>query len=316
MIFLALFALLACLLLIAGLCYWIYNTKKQLNYIERVLDDIISGNPNRRLVVYVNSETAEICYKINRIGTSFQEEKIRMLQMEEATQQLMTNLAHDIRTPLTTLIGYLECIHMGIATGDVETEYFDRALDKAQNMKEYIDKIFEWFRLCAEEDKYKIEPQDFIQLTCVAIKKWITVFEANNIDYEIAFPDELIVAMLDPVGYQIIVDNLIQNVICHSKASKIEICIQKNKSEVTLTIRDNGIGISKEDVAHIFERLYKCDKGRMDSGTGLGLSIAKKLTEIMKGKIDVESVYGQCTSFMVTFQITGSGLLVSEDEEC
>lgn len=304
MIYIFLLTLLASLIVILGLLFRIYGIKKQLSYIEHVLDDIISNNPNHRLLVHANDETAEICYKINRIGTAFQEEKTRMLQMEETTQQLMTNLAHDIRTPLTTLIGYLDCIHRGGVTDDAKSEYFERALDKAQNMKNYIDKIFEWFRLCAGEDKYTVEPQDFTELTRVAIKKWITVFEINNIDYDIVLPDELIVVMLDPVGYQMIVDNLIQNVVCHSMASKIEICAQKNNNEVTLTIRDNGIGISQEDVKHIFERLYKCDKGRKGTGNGLGLNITQKLVELMKGKISVDSVYGQYTSFVLSFLVT------------
>ena len=71
-----------------------------------------------------------------------------------------------------------------------------------------------------------------------------------------------------------ILNNLIQNVISHSRADKIEIALTKKKRDMEITVTDNGIGIEKEDLKHIFERLYKCDKGRSEKGSGLGLSLS------------------------------------------
>ena len=98
-------------------------------------------------------------------------------------------------------------------------------------------------------------------------------------------------------------DNLIQNVIAHSHAGKIKIALSKQENHMELLLADNGVGIEKEDLKHIFERLYKCDKGRSEKGSGLGLSIVHQLVEKMGGNITVESVPGKGTEFMLLFPL-------------
>ncbi len=100
-----------------------------------------------------------------------------------------------------------------------------------------------------------------------------------------------------------ILNNLIQNVLAHSQADRIGITMQKQNETVQILLVDNGIGIGKEDLKHIFERLYKCDKGRSEKGSGLGLSIVYQLVEKMNGKITVESEEGKGTVFTVTFPL-------------
>ena len=100
-----------------------------------------------------------------------------------------------------------------------------------------------------------------------------------------------------------IVNNLIQNVIAHSHADKIKIALSKKENNMELLLADNGVGIEKEDLKHIFERLYKCDKGRSEKGSGLGLSIVHQLVEKMGGSITVESLPGKGTEFMLLFPL-------------
>ena len=100
-------------------------------------------------------------------------------------------------------------------------------------------------------------------------------------------------------------NNLIQNVISHSRADKIEIALTKKKRDMEITVTDNGIGIEKEDLKHIFERLYKCDKGRSEKGSGLGLSIVHQLVEKMNGTITAESTQGNGTTFILLFPLVG-----------
>ena len=96
---------------------------------------------------------------------------------------------------------------------------------------------------------------------------------------------------------------LIQNVIAHSHADKIKIALSKKENNMELLLADNGVGIEKEDLKHIFERLYKCDKGRSEKGSGLGLSIVHQLVEKMGGSITVESLPGKGTEFMLLFPL-------------
>lgn len=130
---------------------------------------------------------------------------------------------------------------------------------------------------------------------------WIPVFEDKQIEYNIDIPEQPFRVKLDADSYMRILNNLIQNVLAHSHADKIEITMQKQNKTVRILLADNGIGIGKEDLKHIFERLYKCDKGRSEKGSGLGLSIVYQLVEKMNGTITAESTEGKGTIFTVTF---------------
>ena len=100
-----------------------------------------------------------------------------------------------------------------------------------------------------------------------------------------------------------IINNLIQNVMAHSHANKIKIALSMKETNMELLLADNGVGIEKEDLKHIFERLYKCDKGRSQKGSGLGLSIVHQLVEKMSGSITVESFPGKGTTFILLFPL-------------
>ena len=100
-----------------------------------------------------------------------------------------------------------------------------------------------------------------------------------------------------------VLNNLIQNVIAHSHADRIEMILSKQSGNMKILLADNGIGIEKEDLKHIFERLYKCDKGRSEKGSGLGLSIVHQLVEKMNGTITAESVPGKGTAFTLIFSL-------------
>ena len=149
----------------------------------------------------------------------------------------------------------------------------------------------------------EIEVVEIAELTRNILIDWIPVFEDKQIEYNIDIPEQPFWVKLDMDSYMRILNNLIQNVLAHSQADRIGITMQKQNETVQILLADNGIGIGKEDLKHIFERLYKCDKGRSEKGSGLGLSIAYQLVEKMNGKITVESEEGKGTVFTVTFPL-------------
>ncbi len=133
--------------------------------------------------------------------------------------------------------------------------------------------------------------------------KSIPIFEDKQVDYDIDIPEQPVRVRLDMDSYMRIVNNLIQNVIAHSHANKIKIVLSKKENNMKLLLADNGVGIEKDDLKHIFERLYKCDKGRSEKGSGLGLSIVHQFVEKMGGSITVESFPGEGTEFMLLFPL-------------
>ena len=129
----------------------IRQVKKKIKETLGVLAEIRQGNGNRRILAATSELTAPIAYEINDIVSSYEKELASLRKAEETNKQLMTSLSHDVRTPLTTLIGYLDAVHKGIVTGREKDEYTEIARHKAYDLKEYIDVLFDWFKLNSGE---------------------------------------------------------------------------------------------------------------------------------------------------------------------
>lgn len=281
----------------------IRRVKNQIVEMTEALADIKDGNGNRRILSKTNEIIAPLAYEMNDIIVSYEDRLASFRQTEENNKQLMTSLSHDVRTPLTTLIGYLDAAHKGIVTGKDKDDYIETARRKAHDLKEYIDVLFDWFKLNSDEFVIAMDKVETVELTRNILIDWIPVFEDKQIDYSIDIPEQPFWVKLDSDAYMRILNNLIQNVISHSHADKIGISLSKQHKNIKILVMDNGIGIEKEDLEHIFERLYKCDKGRSEKGSGLGLSIVHQLVEKMNGTITVESVEGEGTTFKIFFPL-------------
>lgn len=281
----------------------ISRVKKQISDITDALTDVKNGNGNRRILLDTTELMAPLAYEINDIILSYENRLSAFQQTEETNKQLMTSLSHDVRTPLTTLIGYLDAIHKERVVGKERDSYFETARRKAYDLKEYIDVLFDWFKLNSNEFTMQINAIEATELTRNILIDWIPIFEDKEITYSIDIPEQPLQVNLDSEGYMRILNNLIQNIIAHSYADRIELTLSKQKEYMKILLSDNGIGIEKEDLKHIFERLYKCDKGRAEKGSGLGLSIVHQLVEKMNGTITVKSIQGNGTEFTLLFPL-------------
>ena len=284
-------------------CLIVRRVKKQISEMSDALADVKNGNGNRRILSAANELIAPLAYEINDIIVSYENRFFAFRQTDETNRQLMTSLSHDVRTPLTTLIGYLDAAHKGIVTGKDRDDYIETARRKAHDLKEYIDVLFDWFKLGSDEFAMEINTIEAGKLTRDILIDWRPIFEDKQIEYHIDIPEQPFRVRLDTDGYMRVLNNLIQNVIAHSHADRIEMILSKQSGNMKILLADNGIGIEKEDLKHIFERLYKCDKGRSEKGSGLGLSIVHQLVEKMNGTITAESVPGKGTAFTLIFSL-------------
>ncbi len=223
--------------------------------------------------------------------------------MEETSKQLMTDISHDVRTPLTTLIGYLDAVHRGSVTGIEREKYIETARRKAYDLKEYIDALFDWSKLSSDEFSVTIKRVELAELTRNIMIDWIPILEDHKIEYSIEIPECAVTVNLDSDSYRRIINNLLQNSISHSHADYIVVALIEREAEIQISVADNGVGIQKEDLTRIFSRLYKCDKGRGERGSGLGLSIACRLAEKMGGRLTVDSTVGQGATFILTLPV-------------
>lgn len=289
------------LLLIFCLIYKLKHINEQISFIKDVLADMKAGNLNRRILVQENDRTKQICYDINQIAINSQSQLIHQKQSEQAYKRLMTSLSHDVKTPLASLVGYLEAVESQLVTGKEKDEYIHVAHEKAQYLKHFVEHLFEWVKLDSGEQVFHFEVSDLNEITRNIMADWILVLENSHFEYEIDIPEEEYPVRMDSNAYTRVINNLLQNVMVHSGGSKILLRIAKEQQRVMVIIADNGKGIASEKLPHIFERLYQCDNSRSAKGNGLGLAITRELVNAHKGTITVNSALDRGTEFVISF---------------
>lgn len=226
---------------------------------------------------------------------------IQHRQADQAYKRLMTSLSHDVKTPLASLVGYLEAIESGLVAGEEKEKYIYVASEKAQHLKHFVESLFEWVKLDAKEQIFHFEQIDLNELTRNIIADWVPVLENSHFEYKIEIPETEYPIRIDPNAYTRILNNLLQNVIIHSNGDKVVLSVSHDGEQAQIVVGDNGKGISSDDLPHIFERMYQCDHSRSGKGNGLGLSITKELVNAHKGKISVVSTPGSGTMFTILF---------------
>ena len=318
------FLLAISLLLNIVLCSKVISINKKISESIEVLDDIKKGNGNRKILSKDEDNFSEIIYKINEIVYIYEEKLAEFRKKENANNQLLTSLSHDIRTPLTSIIGYTDAIkkellkdglndkydlqnvienNNTLENNNVIENYIDIVREKSYSLKEYLDNVFDWFKLNSNEFYLDLKDTEITELSRNIIKSWIVIFEEKDIDFDIEIEEKEIICNLDQNAYARVINNIIQNAVEHSKTKKIQISIKESNKKIFITIKDFGVGIEPDDLEHIFDRLYKCDKARNKVGSGLGLYITKELIEKMNGCINVKSEIGEGTEFEITFEI-------------
>ena len=275
------------------------RVRQQLSFINEALKDLKDGNLNRRVLTQKNDMTRQICYDINEIAITSQSRLIQQKQAEQAYKRLMTSLSHDVKTPLASLVGYLEAIESGLVEGAEKDEYIHVAFEKANRLKEFVATRLEWVKLDAGEQIYHFSVFDINELTRNVVAEWVPILESADMEYNIDIPEKECPVRADLNAYTRILNNLLQNVLTHSGADHLTLGIEDEAHRVKIMVADNGRGISSSDLPHIFERMYQCDRSRSAQGNGLGLSIAKELVNAHKGTITATSVPGTETTFTV-----------------
>lgn len=279
----------------------ITHIKKEIDRIQEVLVDIKNGDYNRRILIKKNDTTEKICHDINEIALRSQNKLTEQKQSEQAYKSLMTSLSHDVKTPLASMVGYLEAVQEGLVTGDEKDDYIKVSLSKAHYLKDFVEKLFDWVKLDSGEWKFSFADKDLNELTRNVISDWIPIFEEKHISYEIEIPEQECNIRIDENAYFRSLNNIINNIIVHSNCDRVHLKLEKSDTKVTLTILDNGDGISEKDLPYIFDRMYQADSSRLTKGSGLGLSISKELLRVNNAKISVSSVPNIKTVFTVEF---------------
>ena len=272
--------------------------------ITRVTEEISHGNYSARLTQRLpRNELGTLGDAINRLASAVQANISQREKMEKIRREFSSNISHELKTPLTSINGYVETLLAG-AIHDPEANVRFLHIIKS-NVERIITLVTDLLKLSTIEAN-----QGLVHLECVTwqpiIREVVTRHEINLLKKEIALsidvPENLPAVKGSPRAMSHILDNLIQNAINYTpKGGEICIYARSESDRVIIGVRDTGIGISQADQARIFERFYRVDaaRSRDDGGTGLGLAIVKHLVIQIQGSIRVVSELNKGSEFMV-----------------
>lgn len=258
-------------------------------------------------VEYINlpPEMVEVEKKLNHFKTEAIKNERLARENEQKKDELIVYLAHDIKTPLTSMIGYLSLLsEIKDMPQEQRNRYIDIALDKSYRLEDLINELFDVARFNSE--KIVLEKEEInlnLMLEQIADDFYPTLKEMNK---KINFTsDEKTILYADPDKLSRVFNNLIKNAVNYSKENTdIDISILNKENQATVKITNKGKQIPKEKLDKIFEKFYRLDSSRTSKagGSGLGLAIAKEIVELHGGRIYAESDMKE-TTFSVILPI-------------
>lgn len=295
------------ILLIILLVYIFYikrKNKKNEREREEVLRRVLEGNLNSRLLCKDKSNYSNINFLINELIEKYQCHIIKMNNNEKKRKELLSNISHDIRTPLTSIIGYLDAINTVVKTKEEKEKYLHIAKNRARHLKVLLDDIFELAKADSNELVLNKKTININSILTDTLIEYIPIIEQDNIELINNIHEEKTYIYADEYSIRRILENLINNALSHGKSGGIlGISTSTSGKVVTIEVWDKGEGIN-EDVDKIFLRLYKKSPSNNTSNNGLGLAIAKTLVEKHDGEIEVVSIPNEKTSFIVHFPLS------------
>lgn len=262
----------------------------------RATKEIAQGNYHARVPVEAEDEIGELTASLNRMAAALEEH--RHLQ-----KQLITNVAHELATPLTNISGYLEALNDDVIKGEVKRkETLQLMQEEAQRLQTMLEEVRTLAAL--EEPHYTVKPEslNIHELTQRILKQMNPQFDNKKVKLQLMAELQVVEAKVDKNRYTQIVQNLLSNALKYTPSSKtVTVDIKNTQTELMLTVTDEGEGIPEKDLPFIFERFYRVDasRSRHTGGLGIGLAIVKELVEAHGGKITVQSELGKGTSFTI-----------------
>lgn len=277
------------------LVFWVFVYILMLKYIEKVdkinqaLKEIYEGNPNVHLekeeLTGVLKQMAEY---INDMAGGFTNAIEQSLKSERLKTELITNVSHDIKTPLTSIINYVDLLKQEDIKDEKIKQYIDILNQKSLRLKKLIEDLVEASKVSSGNVKLNIEVIDLKELLAQTIGEFEDRFENKNLKIDIEIPDEEVKIKADNRYMYRVIENLFSNITKYSiDNSRVYISLTKQNDKIKLEIKNiskDKLNISPDE---LMQRFVRGDKSRYTEGSGLGLSIAKSLTEMQGGKFDI-----------------------------
>ena len=275
--------------------------------LTQAADDISNGDLSRRININTGGvEIDDLATNMNQMAMTLDQDFRRIKRMEKVRSEFLGNVTHELKTPISSISGYIETLLEGaIKDENVNISFLERALENVQRLEELVTDLVEISRIETGELQMNYDYFNIYNLL-KDIHKDAQQRNSNkkNIKMNLEVPDKKLFVYGDKGRLEQVIDNLLSNSMRYTDQGHIRIKVLRRDNELVFSIIDTGIGISRKSINRIFERFYRADKARdrRKGGTGLGLAISKHIIEAHGSNIYVDSLEGKGSTF--SFGIT------------
>jgi len=273
---------------------------------KRAAEHIKSGNLNYPIIYRSDNEIGEFCNEFDKMRIRLRDTILEQHEIEKRRKRLLASITHDLRTPLTSIKGYVEAIQDGIVKDQATYEkYLETIGEKADFLNHLIDDLSVYTKQELGEFTLNVERLNSGHILGSYFEHKVEDFRESHIQLILYKPFIASYISVDPYRFNQILENLIGN--AHKYAStKIEVRTKVINYHLQISISDDGEGIPCDMLQNIFDPFFMVNKVKDQKekrGSGLGLAIVKQLTERHGGKITVDSILGQGTTFILDFPL-------------
>ena len=277
--------------------------------LKEAAEEIGTGNLNSPVDVSSSrkDEIGELCRSFNDMRVRLNESVELKMQYEEENRELISNISHDLKTPITTIKGYVEGLMDGVAdTPEKQDRYLKMIYNKANELDALINELSLYTNITNNAIPYefhRVSVKDYFN-DCMEEVRADLLSHNMTLTYN-NYCAEDVKVVVDPDQLKRVINNVVTNAIKYTDKEEghIDISIEESEKMVKVSINDDGRGIDKESLPHIFDRTYRADSARRSrGGSGLGLAICKKIVEEHGGKIWATSTKGEGTTIYFTLK--------------
>ena len=281
---------------------WIYKeTVSPIKKLRLATHNIKNGNLDFEIEVTGKDEIAELCHDFDRMRIQLKENAEEKQEADLESKELISNISHDLKTPVTAIKGYVEGIMDGVADTDEKMDRYIRTIyTKACDMEKLINELTFYSKIDTNQIPYNFTEISVSDYFNDCIDEIGMDLEARGMEFKYSNDvdaDTRIKA--DPEQLKRVIGNIVSNSVKYmgSDHGIIALSVREDEDNVYIEIGDNGIGISKKDMPYIFDRFYRADASRTSpqSGSGIGLAIVKKIITDHEGSISATSEPGEGT---------------------
>jgi two-component system phosphate regulon sensor histidine kinase PhoR len=279
-----------------------------LSEMVQVAEALRNGHYEAKVTAVGQDEMGRLGDTLNRLGTELTSKINELQRLENVRRDFVANVSHEIKTPLTSIKGYVETLLGGAINDPSHNVRFLEKIDRnAARLTALVQDLLSLAKIEAVEDAFKPTPVEWNGIIHSVVARYEDQIQQKNLKIKINAPATTLQVMGEREAMTQVLDNLLTNAMKYTPdGGRITVSLFAKNGMAKLVVEDTGIGIPSEHLDRIFERFYRVDKARSRDlgGTGLGLSIVKHLVQAMHGDVGVESELGVGSRFTVRLRLT------------